>query len=503
MLKRVATPTAVVSLLWLAIGCATIYYVNHVYNSQSDELSESVTAIQSADSMVGVLWRLHATATDVSETADSHTRMEVAELEESFKTHLATLAEDSKSPEAQLLAATIGDQFARYEQCVARRLDPASEPGVESPRPREMVQLAHAIADSCQQYLKAEEQTIADATSDRGRFHVAFDLIMVVFWIAGPVVGILWGLWVARGLRRSISQISINLNDAASGMEQEIGCVNVHPTDDLPALQQQVQAVSSRIKEIVEQLQQARQEAMRADRLAAIGEMASGVAHELRNPLTSVKLLIQTAADGPPGQSLSEEHMRVVLEQIVRMESTIQGLLDFGRPPQMQMIRHDIRNTLHRALNLVEGHAVRQSVTIREDWPDEPVEVNGDPEQLNQVFVNLLLNGVESMPEGGDLEVVVQCRDSEAPVEVIFTDSGTGIPQSVLERLFEPFVTTKERGTGLGLAISQRIVERHGGKLTAANQDSCGAVFRVGLPAIGKERPENFKETTPMELGRG
>lgn len=505
MLKRVATPTAVVSLLWLAMGCATIYYVNHVHKFQSHELSESVTAIQLADSMVGVLWRLHATAIDVTETADGHTRLEVAELEQSFENHLAALAEDSASPDAQALAATIDDQFARYQQYVARRLDPMAEPGVESPRPREMAQLAHAIADSCQQYVKAKERTIADAASDRGRFHVAFDLIMVVLWIAGPVVGILWGLWVARGLRRSISQISITLNDAASGMEQEIGCVSVHPTDDLPVLQQQVQTVSLRIKEIMQQLQQARQEAMRADRLAAIGEMASGVAHELRNPLTSVKLLIQTAADGPPGQSLSEEHIRVVLEQIVRMETTIQGLLDFGRPPQMQMIGHDVRNTLRRALNLVEGHAVRQGVAIREDWPDEPVEVNGDPEQLNQVFINLLLNGVESMPAGGDLEVVVQCRDSETPVvEVIFADSGTGIPQSVLERLFEPFVTTKQRGTGLGLAISQRIVERHGGKLTALNRESCGAVFRVELPVIGEARPgKNIEETTPFELGQG
>ena len=243
---------------------------------------------------------------------------------------------------------------------------------------------------------------IADSIAARGRLRVAFDQIMVVLWIAGPVVGIVSGLWIARSLRRSISQISINLKDAAGGLEQEIGRVNVNPSDDLPALQQQVEVVSSRIKEIVEQLQQARRETMLADRLAAVGEMAAGAAHELRNPLTAVKLLIQNAAEGPPGHTLTDEHIHVVLEQILRMESTIQGLLDFARPPRMQVVRHDLRNTLRRALNLVEGHAKQQGVVVSEDWPSEAVSVDGDPEQLHQVFVNLLLNGVESMPGGGN-----------------------------------------------------------------------------------------------------
>ena len=233
-----------------------------------------------------------------------------------------------------------------------------------------MARFAHTIADSCKNLLKVHEGLIAQATAQRSRLRVAFDQVMIVLWIAGPAVGIIWGLWVARGLRRSISQISITLKDAAGGLQHEVGRVEVHPSDDLPALQQQVQLVSSRIKEVVDQLQQARRETMLADRLAAVGEMAAGVAHELRNPLTSVKLLIQTAADGPHDHALSDEHIHVVLEQIVRMESTIQGLLDFARPPQMQVVRHDLRDTLRRALNLVEGHAKQQEVVVCEDLPE-------------------------------------------------------------------------------------------------------------------------------------
>jgi signal transduction histidine kinase len=265
-----------------------------------------------------------------------------------------------------------------------------------------------------------------------------------------------------------------------------VGRVEVHTSDDLPALQDQVQLVSSRIKQVVEQLQQARRETMRADRLAAIGELAAGVAHELRNPLTSVKLLIQTATHRPAERPLSEPQLHVILEQVIRMENTIQGLLDFARPPEMHQVRHDLRDTLRRARNLVEGRARQQGIVIREESSPAPVLVDGDPEQLHQVFVNLLLNGMDAMPQGGELGVTIQGQEgSDGGCRFIVCDSGMGIPSDIMERMFEPFVTSKEHGTGLGLAISHRIVMQHGGKLTAANREAGGAVFTVELPRSG------------------
>jgi two-component system, NtrC family, sensor histidine kinase HydH len=481
MWTKVVTPTALVSLLWLAVGTATIYYMNWVYRSHARDLTEKFTTIQAADSMQDVLWRLQATAMEVAEQADSHTRLEVTELEETFSAYLAEAESLSATSESQALIATIRDQFARYREYLSRRLNPPASGG-SGPRSAEMARFAHTITEACQTLLKTQERRIAEATAQRSRLRVAFDQVMVVLWIAGPTVGILWGFWVARGLRRSISQISISLKDAAGGLEHAVGRVEVRPTDDLPALQKQVQLVSVRIQEVVDQLQQSRRETMLADRLAAVGEMAAGVAHELRNPLTSVKLLIQAAADAAPHHVLSDEHIHVVLQQIVRVESTIQGLLDFARPPRMQIVRHDVRETLRRAMNLLNGHARQQEVSIHEDYPSAPVLVDGDPEQLHQVFVNLLLNGVESMPGGGRLDVSISCDESACDSwRIVFSDQGQGIPPSIMDRLFEPFVTDKEHGTGLGLAISRRIIEQHGGKLTAANRAEGGAVFTVEL----------------------
>jgi signal transduction histidine kinase len=208
------------------------------------------------------------------------------------------------------------------------------------------------------------------------------------------------------------------------------------------------------------------------------------VAHDLRNPLTSVKLLLQHAAGQPPNAPFAESKLRLILDEIARMEHTIQSLLDFSRPPALRRVRHDVRDTLHRALNLVEGRASRQGVRMTTALDGGPLTVDADPEQLHQVFVNLLINAIEAMPDGGQLSVTAEARGDVSPqVQVRVQDSGPGLPDEILDRLFEPFATTKDRGTGLGLAVSRRIVEEHGGSIQAANGAQGGAVFCVSLPA--------------------
>jgi two-component system sensor histidine kinase HydH len=229
---------------------------------------------------------------------------------------------------------------------------------------------------------------------------------------------------------------------------------------------------------------------MSAERLAAVGELAAGVAHELRNPLTSIKLLIQTAAQRQHKMALPGKQLQVVEQEIARMENTIQGLLDFARPPELHRVHHDLRTTVRRALNLVEGRAKHQNVAVVEQLPETPVIVDGDPEQLHQIFINLFLNGIEAMPQGGSLTVAIQAgvRD-DSVCRVFVSDSGSGVPQPVLDRIFEPFVTSKEHGTGLGLAVSHRIAEEHGGTLLASNRTEGGAVFTLELPLSAPPAP--------------
>jgi two-component system, NtrC family, sensor histidine kinase HydH len=311
-------------------------------------------------------------------------------------------------------------------------------------------------------------------------------------------VGILLGLRVARGLHRTITEISVTLRGASGDLEQEIGQVEIYPSADLeglPALQHQVQDVSARIKRVIEQLQRTRREAVKAERLAAVGELAAGVAHEVRNPLTSVKLLIQAIERNQMPGSTDEQRLRIVQQEVARIETTIQELLDFARPPKLRRVQHDVRDTLRRALNLVAGRAQQSEVVIEERLGDEPRFIDADPEQLHQVFINLLLNAIEAMPSGGKLAVTVEepaalweregGLSTRSLLQIVFRDTGTGIPAQVMLRLFEPFVTSKERGIGLGLAISRQIMQEHGGRLTASNPPPGGAMFVVEVPLTG------------------
>jgi len=485
MWRKVVAPTVLVSLLWIAVSGGTTFYINWLFEAHSRVLKENVATIQTASGIQDVVWRLQAVAMQATEAQDAGSPARMAELEAAFQQHLAKAEQTATTPEEKVLVGEIGQHFTRYlQQIQGRFVDSRPEPARSWERLENTIRLAHAVTQPCKRLLEVNERLLAESTVRSERLGGAVMTARFALVIAGPAIGILFGVWVARGLHRSISQISVTLKTATGELERELGRIDVGPGGDLPGLEQQVQTVSTQIKEVVDQLHEARREVIRAERLAAVGELAAGVAHELRNPLTSVKLLIQTAAQRPRDRAWSDRQYQVVQEEITRMEKTIQGLLDFARPPQLHRLRHDLRDTLRRALNLMEGRARQERVTISADLPSRPVVVEGDPEQLHQVFINLLLNGIEAMTQGGSLSVAIQPgQNSNGTSRVVFRDTGPGIPESVMQRIFEPFITSKERGTGLGLAVSRRIVEKHGGSLTAANQPGGGAAFVVELPS--------------------
>jgi two-component system, NtrC family, sensor histidine kinase HydH len=485
MWKRVVAPAIVVSILWIAGSSISTYYIHRVYESHSRVLAENVATIRAAWAMQDTLWRLHAIVMESADKDRRETHIEATELETAFQRHLTEAEKTSFTPEERASVQAVREHFTVYWDQIKTRLQPPALSGLltsQTAEKEKTIRLARAVAEPCRQLVELNEQILKDSTARSARLSTLVNLMRIAFLIAGPIVGVVFGLWIARGLHRSISQMSVILGDAAGDLNREVGSVEIRSPSDLPGLHQQVQAVATRIRQVLEELQQARHQAMLAERLAAVGGLAAGVAHELRNPLTSVKLLIQTAAQRQSNTTLAGQQLQVALQEIARMESTIQGLLDFARPPELHRVAHDFRMTLRRATNLVEGRAKQQNVAIAEKVPNAPVIVNGDPEQLHQILINLFLNGIEAMPQGGSLTVAVETDEAAHRVcRVSVSDSGEGIPQQILSRIFEPFATSKEHGTGLGLAISHRIAREHGGVLLAANRAEGGAVFTLEL----------------------
>jgi two-component system sensor histidine kinase HydH len=229
------------------------------------------------------------------------------------------------------------------------------------------------------------------------------------------------------------------------------------------------------------------------DRLAALGQMAAGLAHEIRNPLGSIKGAAQYLQ--PIGDKLAQqsdagtkEFLDIIVEEVNRLNKIVSQFLDYARPYRGDQTPLDVNDVVRKTLHLIEKEEGAQRVEILTNLVEALPMVRADAEQLRQVFLNLAINAVQAMPGGGKLQVSTSLRRSTrrgaaaAFLEVRFRDTGTGIPVNDVRNLFIPFFTTKEKGTGLGLPISQRIIENHGGTIEVRSQLGAGATFTVLLP---------------------
>jgi signal transduction histidine kinase len=228
--------------------------------------------------------------------------------------------------------------------------------------------------------------------------------------------------------------------------------------------------------------------AARSERLAALGRLASGVAHEIRTPLTSLKLFLQSVQEDITVSPEQSEDYRIAMRQVARIENTISHFLDFARPQEPVLAELDFVQLVDEVLEVIRPRANQQEVEIQECIASELPRVKGDVRQLGEVLVNLLVNALDAMPDGGRLTISVTAdvaqSDATGPayVQIDVSDTGPGIPENDVDRLFEPFFTTKAAGSGLGLAIIKGTLERHFGTVSVNTQLGAGTTFSVRLP---------------------
>jgi two-component system sensor histidine kinase HydH len=226
------------------------------------------------------------------------------------------------------------------------------------------------------------------------------------------------------------------------------------------------------------------------DRLAALGQMAAGLAHEIRNPLGSIKGAAQylQPVEGQKPDASTREFLDIIVEEVDRLNKIVSQFLDYARPYRGDQAPLDANDVVRKTLNLIERERSGAKVEVVMSLVEGLPQVRADAQQLRQVILNLALNAFDAMPEGGHLQVSTSLRRSTrrgaaaAFLEIRFRDDGVGIPPADLRNLFVPFFTTKEKGTGLGLAISQRIIENHGGTIEVRSQPGSGATFTILLP---------------------
>jgi signal transduction histidine kinase len=279
-----------------------------------------------------------------------------------------------------------------------------------------------------------------------------------------------------------VARLSVRVQAVQAHLDQDVGAMTVERLGHLGDLDSQLDRVVGRVQEVCRKLQEQERDLLRAEQLAAVGQLAAGVAHEIRNPLTGVKLLLQAAARPEAPTDLTPERLNLLLREVARIERAVQGLMDFARTPPPVRQPHDLRAVATATAEVARGRAEAKPVALRVESPSRPVPVAVDHDQMLSLLTNLVFNAIDATPPGGEIVVRVESV-SDGSVVVEVADTGPGVAPAVMDRLFTPFVTTKPTGTGLGLTLARRIAKEHGGTLTAVNRTAGGASFTLTLPA--------------------
>ena len=239
--------------------------------------------------------------------------------------------------------------------------------------------------------------------------------------------------------------------------------------------------MEERIQKTTADLRKTEAQLIRSEKLAALGQLAAGIAHEIRNPLTSINILIHSLRERLPSENSQQEDLKVIEEEIHRMNEIVDQFLRFAKPASPLLEKTDVLSIFEETLQLLRPQIEKQRIVVEKEFQALPM-IQMDPEQMKQAMLNLLLNAIQAMPEGGQLTLKGQNSKEGQWIHLFIEDSGMGISLEDVDKLFDPFFSTKEGGIGLGLSITHRIIDQHHGKIEVKNAPEKGTIFTVWLP---------------------
>jgi signal transduction histidine kinase len=484
VLFQVTMPALLVALAMLGTSLLGIRSINHLQADQDKIVFEHVRSLEAAQDLETELRhiRFHSFVYVMEMTPERWAK--VARDQAAFERILGEIrGRAGADEELQAVLDAIETGYTKYRL----ELQSATRSPV-GPTHKDYLVWADAhpiryIVVPCEQLLALNRKSMQETVEESARRGRQASVRMILLGVIGAAGGLIGGFGVAWGLSRSITRLSVRLQDVHAQLDQEVGSLRLTAEGgDLQRMERQVGAILERVRAVVGQLQRQECEALRAEQLAAVGQLAASIAHEVRNPLTSIKLLVGAALTGHCPRGLSETDLQVIHDEVGRLERKVQSLLDFARPLEIGPEPQDIGGVVHQVLDLVRERLTRQSVRLVLDLPPGPVAAELDADQFKGVLVNLIFNALDTMPGGGALDVRLT-QEAGGAVRLTVEDTGPGIDARVADRLFTPFFSTKPTGTGLGLSVSRRIVQAHGGTLTAANRAAGGACFTITLPS--------------------
>lgn len=319
-------------------------------------------------------------------------------------------------------------------------------------------------------------------------------VLKILIWVGviGIVIGVSLGWLISRMLFSPINQLVLTVRSASG--EAIFEEFSVHPSSELEELGERIKKLIERINKTNEDLSKNKMLLQHSNKFANLGKIAPTIAHEIRNPLASIKMLVYSIGEEENMPASVKEDLNIISREIDRMEKFTKDFLKFAKPADPNLSEINPMDSLHEIIKLLRPKLNKNRIVLDSSNLNSSCTVLADMDQLKQIYMNIILNAIEVMPNGGELRINTEntnpsnaIQESKIFLRITFTDSGPGIPLAILDNVFEPFIKGADLGVGIGLSISQSIAQSHGGWIKAENNLSGqGASFSLYLPILSQ-----------------
>lgn len=478
LLLRVTLPLVAAGMLLLAIGGYSAWRVHTLHSRAVAILNDNVANIRAADEVVNETQRLCFLVRQGAATFEARYAKRATELLGEMEPLTNRLAHLANSNDERQLA----DRVERGRRASLIALNNLEHDRMYSTVAASLESIAEElipdrIMTPAADYIAINEEQIQRSSAYVERTSGQLITGLLLLGVTGAIAGAMTGYGTARVIGQRLLKLSFPLRDVAGQLDQAGGAIMLSMDPQVDDLEAVLQQVAERVSEVVKQLQQSERDALRSEQLAALGQLAAGLSHELRNPLMAI---ISILGESDHAADLDDRDIAVLREEAVRLDGLVQSLLDFARPNNPRTRPVNLGPLLAGVVHSVSARAKQRGVAlINERIPTSAAAV-ADQGHIRQIVMNLLFNAIDATPKGGIIEV--GARMSGSSVDVTIRDEGVGVPSDLGDKIFEPFVSKKETGIGLGLSVSRRLAELNGGTLAASSSDQ-GAIFTLTLPS--------------------
>lgn len=470
-------------------GGITVWHSYRTEGLLSNLIDKDMAALQAAESLEIALVNQKGFVSYYFLDRDPDWLRRLGEYRQLFKNQLEkvrSIADESRDRQQQDTVRRIESEYALYITGKDRVIEhyKSGEEAAGQELHRKVRKYFFRLLGLCEEYKGIHTKRITEAR-EKSRSHASrLRFIAGIGMLTDAFLGILLAFVLISHILTPVRRLALEA-DRKNGSR---------PSDnEIKALSRSVRGLIEDVDQTHSELEKSREHLLQAEKMAMAGKLAAGMAHSIRNPFTSVKMRLFSLSRSLELSETQKEDFDVISEEIRHIDTIVQNFLEFSRPPRLKMQQISPSAVVDMVIQLLEHRLKAYNVSVKIVRNRQLPEIQGDPEQLKEVLVNLVINACEAMEHGG--LIVIQEEEgmtglSERAAVICVEDKGPGIPETVLKKIFQPFFTTKEEGTGLGLSIASRIIEEHRGRLDVMSREGKGTSFIITLPASETGLPQ-------------